>query len=929
MKAPKIKQTVTVAAIRAAFPLDEDICNTGPTYKAVSLVGTKQADAVIYKSECENDVVPIEGSSGSFEWKTADLKRKVAEYSLQGRLSSDLLDEIRIERNFAPIEFESLDYKEDLDTSQYGKGKLVLRIVSFYNSYGGYLVFGIRETESETKFEAIGFDKKKLDLESVKALIKTYTGERVQISTAEIKIPTSEDDTLCLTVLHIPQRPLGIPPLHFIKDGPGNSKKVPLFFKDSVFCRRGDECVEAKGPKILELNTERKNPYLFPNGIAIRASFRKDRLQHNLPDRSFICAKFVGRDSILNLLWRWLGDDLSHMKVLAGEGGLGKSSIAYEFAERVSETPGVPFEQVIWLTAKEQQFKAFDDQYVSVPERHFSTYEELLFAICSKLPFTTDELEGTSTLELKRMVKSGLTETPSLFIIDDVDSLLQDEQKKVFELGSIIASSSSRLLLTTRFNQSVSTDNVFKLEGLTMPDEFPQYMETLQERLQFPPLNQSEIEKIHATSEGSPLYSESLVRLLKWYSVSESISQWQGSKGVAVRDAALKREIDTLTSEAKRILLTVATLVEASAIELCEVLGYPSEQIERCLAELEALFLVAAPALASVRRFRIPENTRRLVQDNTDKLITDRVRFDKDLATFRKNSLRTPTRDARVASAISQAAAFVRVGNISTALTTIQDARRKTKNHFDLLSYQATLYMKDNPKKPDLARKLAREAVNKGARKNEVFECWFEAEWAVNHYIGALEAAEAALTFRAAGEVDWTLRKSAALASKAHDQAQSGSYATAVNTMFEASTTLRSIISSKRTDFAADWEEQQGKLHDQIWFWAGADEAGVARTSAQLIILQKFWDAGDYRITNLRRILSAMDGMAGTIARSINAASNTQKDFYNRLIQKANELFIKRQQKFDSDTRHKDLKTKFDVIRLKIENSLAGLGNTV
>jgi hypothetical protein len=77
--------------------------------------------------------------------------------------------------------------------------------------------------------------------------------------------------------------------------------------------------------------------------------------------------------------------------MLTGEGGPGKSSIAYEFADRLTQVPGNIFEQVVWLTAKRRQFSGQDDSFVAVPEAHYSSYEELIVAIPGNLPVIVDD----------------------------------------------------------------------------------------------------------------------------------------------------------------------------------------------------------------------------------------------------------------------------------------------------------------------------------------------------------------------------------------------------------------------------------------------------------------------------------------------------------------------------------------------------------
>lgn len=919
----KNNQTAIAMAINTLFPSERNELNTIGLSSAKN-VSRKDLLNFGDRSAIQNISINNESSKKAqgLDWNIADIKQKISEFSRQGKLSSDLLDLLCKDGLCAPIEFECLDYKEGIEKTPYAKAKLVQQVVSFYNTFGGYLVFGVAETEPEIRFDIVGMPSSELDIESLKASIKEFTGERIQVTLMPLEAVDANSNRVPVAVLHIPKRSQAIPPLHFLKNGPGNDQKKPIFLKDEIYSRRGDECVEAKGPRILELTGERPNPHLTNGGAALTARLRINRIPHNLPDRNSICPKFIGRDKSVDALWRWLGDDLSHVKVLAGEGGLGKSSIAFEFAERVSETRDVPFDLLIWLTAKEQQFNALEDKFIRVPERHFASYDELLRAICERLAFTNDELNGATSTELKLMFKKGLALFNSLIIIDDIDSLLPEEQRQVLELGMIMGSSVSRLLLTTRFNQSYSMDTVIKISGFALEDEFPDYLKSLRERLVFPALKPREIEKIHLVSGGSPLFTESLLRLLRWHTVDEAISLWKGERGFAVRAAALKREIENLPSEGQRILFAIAMLGEASKVELCEVLGYISDVVESGLSSLQSLFLIAAPALGSIPRFRVPDNTRRLVLDPTICLVTDRARLQKDIEEFRRKDDRTPTKDPRVAAAISQAESLCRAGEFPKALETIKDARRRTQDHFDLLCYQANLCLKEVPPQVEDARKLARRAYTKGCRKLELFQCWFEAEWEAQHYIGALEAADAALSNESPSLQDWLIRKSAALASKATDQSKSGLVAKAISTMFEASEVLRNAISKSRRDDIADLESQQATLHDQIWYWAGIEEKGLGRTNVQIDVLEKIWGLGDLRITNLKRMLSATDSMALSIERKVNRISISQRNLAEALLSKGQLLFEARQQRYPFDTRHGPIICSWELLQNRIYETI-------
>jgi hypothetical protein len=850
------------------------------------------------------------------DWNLNEIKRKIAIFTNEGKLSHELVDTIFKNGLCAPIEFDLLDYKQDIESSKPDLAKLILRIISFYNTYGGYLVFGVAETIAEEKFEVVGFDRSKLNIESIKSSIRDYANVRIQINIASFDVGTIDANQANITFIHIPQRLESEPPVHFVKDSPQTERSKFIFQKDEVYYRNGDETLQAKGPYVLKLNGSRVNPFLNPNSDGSEANnlFRLNRIQHNLPDRNFICANFIGRELILDSLWLWLADDLSHIRVIAGEGGLGKSSIAYEFAERVSETPNVPFEQIVWLTAKEKQFRGYEDKYENVPEKHYSTYLELLNAICLKLAFTEEELNDATEVELKRMVKKGLSTLPSMIIVDDVDSLSVDEQKQVLELGLFTGGTKSRILLTTRNNQSYSVDTVIKISGFTIGDEFNGYIQSLQDRLGFATLKSSEISKIHEVTTGSPLFTESLIRLLRWQSLNDAVSSWKNERGVTVRAAALKREIEHLSTEAKRILLVIAMIVEASVVELSEVLGYPTETVETGLQELTSLFLIAAPALASVPRFRVPENTRRLVLDVNTHLVTDRERIEKDITTFRHRNQKKPTSSHQVAAAISQAASFLQANNISQAIATIKAARKSTKDHYDLLSFEASLLLKTTPPQIDVSRTLARKAYSGGCRRQELFECWFQSEWLAKNYVGALEAADAAISNKASGNKDWLIKKSAALTHKANELYKLGSFDGATSTMFEASKSLKyAILKGNSKDESNEYRTQQFKIHDQIWPWAS--ESGFSKAKIQLEMLDKMKELGDTRLTNNKRVLSTMAALATFIERKQDGFSIPQKNLYATLASKANLLLSSNRKQDDND-----IMNEWDEIQTRISN---------
>lgn len=853
-------------------------------------------------------------------WDITDIKKKLAEFHDRGAISEDVV-RLLVSNGFcAPVESEIFDYKETIDSTPQATAKLIRHIVSFYNSFGGYLLFGVEETISESVFRVIGFPTDAIDLESLKAKLREYVGERIQISGTSVSAVTDGKSPANLFLLFIPKRPdNGRQPVHFVKDAPGQ-----VFRKDDVYYRVGDECVEAKGPRLFALTLPRPNPYLSNQENWDLYKLITKRIENNLPDRNSICPHFVGRDDCLDVLWRWLCDDLSHVKMLAGEGGLGKTSIAYEFANKVSQTVNIPFEQVVWLTAKRRQFVGQQDDYVLVPETHYSTYVELLRAIIEHLPLLIDkqDLESMTVEELRRQVKDGLSLYPSFLIVDDIDSLNGEQQRQVFELGFLFGALKSKLLLTTRHNLSYSHDSAITVGGFD-ESEFLEYLSTLQERhvLQRA-LTPSETRVLHELTGGSPLYTESVCRLLRFQSFNDAVKGWGKDAGAQVRAAALEREISMLAPESKRILLTAAMLTESSVPEIAEITEYPQETVLRAIHELSSLFLLAGETLGDLPRFSVPENTVRLVLERESVLVTDHKRLRDRITQYRTGSNSPKARDRRVGNAVAQAQALLRLGDIAGALSTVDDAKKLLKGKYDLLGFRAEILMRFDPPKYEEARRNAREAFQKQCRRPSMYFAWFEAEWLANHFVGAEEVARAAIENSVPGNGEWWVRLAAALVSRAEDQKVESVVDKKISTFFEASSALATAIQSVRGSDGKQWEKIQFDIHDRVWKLLRGTLTDLNGIDMAVQALEKIWGLGDYRVTNANRSLAVAEAICSYLESPFIKKSEALIHATDLRLQRCQTLLLRRREKYPEDSRQSVLDKSLDSVRTRFSNVL-------
>lgn len=853
------------------------------------------------------------------DFKSEDVKRIIASYISEGRVDQNVIQLLVYGSKCVPVECELLDYKQELQEDRIAQAKAIVSIVSMYNTYGGFILYGVAEVQSETEFEVVGIKKNSIDVERLKALIKEYTGERIQLILQYFSIPApaSFEANDQLGLLFIPKR-VHNEPLGFGKRGPEDvNKKKVIFNEEDIYYRKGDECVLAKGKAVLTLAGPRVCPYsrtYSPINELIPAT---QKIYHNLPDRNFICARFVGRHQEIEGLWSWFADEFSHVRVLAGEGGLGKTSIAYRFAEVLCKETNAGIERIVWLTAKKTQFSGIENRTIDVPNTNFSNYHELLYEICSELGFLQAELEGASEKLLKKYIQEGTKVTSTLVIVDDVDSLQVEEQRKVLEIGFLFGGTNSRLLLTTRVNLSYSSDIAIQIKGFDFED-YKKYIGILHERYSYVSLTEAQVKTIHDTTGGSPLFTESLYRLMRFMSAGNAISEWRGHMGEDARSAALSREVEQLSPEAKRVLLTTAYLVECSFSELTQVTGYSDIVLGDCISELKSLYLLSAPQVTTEPRYRIGFNTKQFVLKDPAIIATDFKRIEqrgKDLRS-QVGKLKAKKDLPIVGAAINQAMAQLKQNDIERALETISVAEKQFKDEPDLLTMKARCLLKLTPPKVDDARKLTRQAFNAGLRKEVLFEIWYEAEWAANHYSGAIEVAENAMDCGKGIKSEWLIRRAAAQWHVAKDQERAGNLDRAISDYWICENDLTSVQAEESNpDDVSELRRQRFLIHDAIWnVFYGLSDKNIDAAAKAIDELKKMISSGDTRITIYIRLIECLDWLLKIVSDKRSNIKEGLRNLFEQRLREVREEVEKYARLHKNDNRISHLLEKFEEI---------------
>lgn len=147
------------------------------------------------------------------------VRQAITEHIQNGVLDNRVINALVCQDEFIPKECELWDYKRDIASDVISLTKTILRVVSFHNTYGGYLIYGVDEVVKDIKFVPVGISQGSLDLQQLRQHLANYTGEQIDISYAEITCDISNNSFL-LGLLHVPKRPHPKTPTFLVRDGP-------------------------------------------------------------------------------------------------------------------------------------------------------------------------------------------------------------------------------------------------------------------------------------------------------------------------------------------------------------------------------------------------------------------------------------------------------------------------------------------------------------------------------------------------------------------------------------------------------------------------------------------------------------------------------------------------------------------------------------
>ena len=432
--------------------------------------------------------------------------------------------------------------------------------------------------------------------------------------------------------------------------------------------------------------------------------YRRPPLQASLPPRESISPQFIGREDELAMLNDWLQDSSSRVWLLAGDGGKGKTAIAYQFATLTQQQSPEPFEFILWLSAKRRQF--VERQIADVTDPDFSDLESALNYMLTEYGFLGElpsDLDGK-----KQAVLEYLELLPSLVVLDDINSLEGDIVNSLSFFMSEAVRTRSKFLLTSRLIPFGMDTLTTQISGF--PPRSADGHKFVESRIRLFGLDRSAfdtrtVNSILTVTDGSPLYIEDLLRLaLLGEDLRTVCTEWRDRKGAAARKYALGREFDRLTSDAHEVLLAAALFgapVSTSEIAVAAGRDFDVDRVQNALVELQNLFLVPKPRIVEdIPRFTLNQNTRELVLDVGQNTNPDR--FERIAAAISAVSGKRTGLDRRdrivVGSYTRQAISLVKLGSSAEAENTLKKGLEALPETPDLYGQLGWVYKRWKPR---------------------------------------------------------------------------------------------------------------------------------------------------------------------------------------------------------------------------------------
>lgn len=491
-----------------------------------------------------------------------------------------------------------LDFKEtvpDEFSKDYGAG-IVRLALAFFNSYGGLVVFGVKDRAltvvgADRAFNIEKFNRLLTDVADVYAecLVRSYT-------------MTVDNEERTVVALLVPKRGM-VRPARLIRDfGP--------YTAGTLWVRDRHEAMEAELRHLPVLYSDRATPPDSP--IDDETTFPVHR---SFPPSPALLKHFVNRGNqsgnLIETLWDWFVFRDKPRFYLHGAGGSGKSTLAYEFARMLADhgnavrsKGGQRLDYVIYISGKETEFNPQTGRQQVFALRQFGSRREQFEQILFHAGFADEkETEGLSGAKLDETLDNRLSELfahfSGLIVIDDIDALTRRKvdsgEESLFLKAAQPTAKHTRVLYTLRFPPAHAMDSTEPVPGLNSGTELPEFAKACAKQFGVPEPAPDDLEQLKTITDCLPLLVETVVALRKHSGTyKEAIRTFNDKGGEDARRYLYQREYDGLRQQGRARQLLAALYVVGGPMSVPALAGLLQLQrsvLTDAIGECSSVFL--------------------------------------------------------------------------------------------------------------------------------------------------------------------------------------------------------------------------------------------------------------------------------------------------------------------------------------------------
>lgn len=291
----------------------------------------------------------------------------------------------------------------------------------------------------------------------------------------------------------------------------------------------------------------------------------------HLPGKLYV--HFVGRESILGGCLEVLRDPRAFDTIgIEGLGGIGKTALARELAERALDGRG--FQAVYWITAKRTTLEPGDVK--TEPGREI-VYESILSEIAGWLGIQAEAEDVQEQAQKEKRVQETLRVFPCLFVLDNLETADEDQNSIAARLRKLLGPSKAILTSREKWDPTVDLYTVH-LRGLN-EDESVGLMKSVAEARGLDRLQRATYEQLAPLARivgGAPLALKLTVGLLSTQDASilktalEAVETQPISQMYRYLFLRSWRQLD---DSARRLLFAVAQFSQSAGASVADLIS--------------------------------------------------------------------------------------------------------------------------------------------------------------------------------------------------------------------------------------------------------------------------------------------------------------------------------------------------------------------